>query len=89
MRKVKQMFRLAVGRIAAPQFKVVAHHRNIISFGKIAKAFPKYFPTSQNLSAPPAEEAVNAQKLNAFQADKFGLLNLGKYFLLFVDTLNI
>ena len=87
MKKVKQMFRVTVARLAGPHFKIISHHKNIIHFGKVVKAFPKYFPTAQSLAYPPAEEAVKAQQQEAFQSDKLGLLNLGNYYFFALNIL--
>jgi len=88
MKKVKQMFRVTVARLAGPHFKIISHHKNIIHFGKVVKAFPKYFPTAQSLAYPPAEEAVKAQQQEAFQSDKLGLLNLGNYYFFALNILD-
>lgn len=80
MRKVKQFYRVTMARLSVPQYKILAHHRNIIQFGNNWRLFPRYLKSLQSGRVVPetAQEASRATKnLINLLRDKTGFANLG------------
>jgi len=80
MRKLKRFYRVTMARLSVPQYKILAHHRNIIQFGNNWRILPKYLKSLQSGSVFPenAGEASRATKnLNNLLRDRTGFANLG------------
>jgi len=71
-----------MARLSVPQYKILAHHRNIIQFGNNWRILPKYLKSLRSGSVFPenAGEASRATKnLNNLLRDRTGFANLGVY----------